>query len=618
VVGRSELVTLVRRVRRRRRWTAAVASSAWTVGLSAPTVAAALLIAKRLTPMAFTTQQLLGTVAAIAGLGAFCGALRRVPLYWCARAIDRAAESPTNDDRVLAALAFAEPATPAGRFVDALIVDAVARAKTIPPRRAVPAPAARLFLIGAGGIAVVVAAGLISTGSSQAITRDERPTRVRDGRAHIAAVIPLSPLTLNSELEDAQMAIAAARSTADGELARLSVQYEQLITDLAAGRIDAAAAIERLRDTTIAADIAADTAMRARAAVNAARVVLGAIRNPSGTGAALARAIDPSAAAHDANAVASAVDQLAARGQAGRASLQKAAAGAAAALARTAGSDGDTDANAPHRRRLEDPVAGGAENTAANAGADGAHDSEERQLQHLRRDLEQSAAGKTQQTARALSDLSQMARTAEARQRLSISARQLADRMQRDGTPIGDPNSMRRFARAARGGGTTDRPSTQPSSGGDAPARPAATVPATGSAETNSNQPTPRLGDTSGAASAPQDQTGTAAGVGTAGQGAGTGSGSGRPGAQQKNVAGASTGNDARVDLRDSDGAGPSRARVIGAAATQGFASSGYRRVFDDYHAAIEESLDTTAVPPGRRYLVRRYFQLIRPRTPTP
>jgi hypothetical protein len=78
---------------------------------------------------------------------------------------------------------------------------------------------------------------------------------------------------------------------------------------------------------------------------------------------------------------------------------------------------------------------------------------------------------------------------------------------------------------------------------------------------------------------------------------------------------GALGGRDAPVDVRENS-AGPSRAQVIGAAGARGFAAREYRRVFDDYHAAVEESLDATLVPPGRRSLVRRYFQLIRPRTP--
>jgi hypothetical protein len=62
------------------------------------------------------------------------------------------------------------------------------------------------------------------------------------------------------------------------------------------------------------------------------------------------------------------------------------------------------------------------------------------------------------------------------------------------------------------------------------------------------------------------------------------------------------------------DGAGPNRARVIGAAADRGFASPGYSRVYQDYQGAVEEALGASAVPEGKRYIVRRYFDLIRPR----
>ena len=50
-------------------------------------------------------------------------------------------------------------------------------------------------------------------------------------------------------------------------------------------------------------------------------------------------------------------------------------------------------------------------------------------------------------------------------------------------------------------------------------------------------------------------------------------------------------------------------------AADRGFAQHGYARVFADYQAAVEDAMATTAVPEGRRYVVRRYFDLIRPRT---
>ena len=41
-------------------------------------------------------------------------------------------------------------------------------------------------------------------------------------------------------------------------------------------------------------------------------------------------------------------------------------------------------------------------------------------------------------------------------------------------------------------------------------------------------------------------------------------------------------------------------------------------QTFEDYQPVVEESLATDAVPEGRRYVVRRYFQLIRPRARTP
>jgi len=74
--------------------------------------------------------------------------------------------------------------------------------------------------------------------------------------------------------------------------------------------------------------------------------------------------------------------------------------------------------------------------------------------------------------------------------------------------------------------------------------------------------------------------------------------------------------------VRVRDGAGPNRSEVIEASARRGFAARSYVRVFADYQPVVEESLATEAVPEGRRYVVRRYFQLIRPRdaggTPTP
>ena len=53
---------------------------------------------------------------------------------------------------------------------------------------------------------------------------------------------------------------------------------------------------------------------------------------------------------------------------------------------------------------------------------------------------------------------------------------------------------------------------------------------------------------------------------------------------------------------------------MINGAATKGFVTRGYAQVFSDYEAAVEDALGATAVPEGKRYIVRRYFDLIRPR----
>ena len=67
-----------------------------------------------------------------------------------------------------------------------------------------------------------------------------------------------------------------------------------------------------------------------------------------------------------------------------------------------------------------------------------------------------------------------------------------------------------------------------------------------------------------------------------------------------------------RVDGEQNDG--PSRSEVILGSAQRGFANRPYRDVYTDYSDHAEEVLERDRVPPGHRFHVRRYFQLIRPR----
>jgi hypothetical protein len=66
--------------------------------------------------------------------------------------------------------------------------------------------------------------------------------------------------------------------------------------------------------------------------------------------------------------------------------------------------------------------------------------------------------------------------------------------------------------------------------------------------------------------------------------------------------------------VQGKEGAGPSRSQTILGSAQKGFASTGYKRVYGDYTAVVEEVMSKEKVPPGYRFYIKRYFQLIKPR----
>jgi hypothetical protein len=74
-------------------------------------------------------------------------------------------------------------------------------------------------------------------------------------------------------------------------------------------------------------------------------------------------------------------------------------------------------------------------------------------------------------------------------------------------------------------------------------------------------------------------------------------------------------GDNRNVRVEGEQSAGETRSEVILSAADRGFASRGYRDVYTDYEDHAEEVLERDEVPQGYRFYVRRYFQLIRPRT---
>ena len=61
---------------------------------------------------------------------------------------------------------------------------------------------------------------------------------------------------------------------------------------------------------------------------------------------------------------------------------------------------------------------------------------------------------------------------------------------------------------------------------------------------------------------------------------------------------------------------GTSRSEVIQGAAERGFTARGYQKVYREYHTVAEEALARDEIPGGYRSYIRRYFELIRPREP--
>lgn len=66
--------------------------------------------------------------------------------------------------------------------------------------------------------------------------------------------------------------------------------------------------------------------------------------------------------------------------------------------------------------------------------------------------------------------------------------------------------------------------------------------------------------------------------------------------------------------VKGKEGDGPTTSEVISSAAQQGFAGREYQDVYAEYEKVVEEVLETEKVPPGYRFYVHRYFELIRPR----
>jgi hypothetical protein len=594
----------------------------------------------------------LGAAAGCVAAGMVLLAVRGISFSRCARALDRALGAgggePRNGDRMLAALGLVDhplrplppgQGTTSAAFIEAAIADALRSSGRMAPEAAAPWRRPRGL-----GVAATLAAGALVLA-----LWPQRPapasTTAGPAVASAAARLRIDQALLAADRDAVEEAARQAAALGDEALARLAAELGRILAALAEGGLDQSEALERLAGLAREAARAGAEGRALAQGLQAAAAALARDRTAGSAGLALA-SNDDRAARSALEALAARSAQMTARQRDALAqALARAAAAAAdpAAGSRAAGAAGqEPGGQAGGGDRAGSPASGpGGSNPAglassggadsagkAGAGEDGSGTAgqagagnDERQLRRLERELSSAAQGcqgTPEECARALREaganlppLARAAQRSNARRGLGRTAEQLRERLRRldSGDRAGRlaEQSFERAAGGARPSGASG--ATEGEDGEGAQQSPSSAVVAGPTSEGTSAATGESSRSEPGAAP-------TSAGAMVAGaDGVGRDPGADPLGPRQGATAGSR--GEAR-QARIKSGAGPSRAEVIEDGAHRGFARTEYQRVFEDYSAAVEESLDTTAVPPARRYLVRRYFQLIRPRVTAP
>lgn len=611
------LLALLRGIRRRvRLWMAvegAVAGAALGV-----LVAAAAVVAAHAAGRTVGVAGPVGLVSAGVALGALARATRRVSLASCARFADAALD---GQERVLSAYFLRDQDTPLAR---ALVIDASARARTLAPGGAVAPRRPKGLPALAVGALVLVAAALA-------------PVRTRPAQALVAAPpAPGAPLPLSAldvERDEARRAAATAIALDDERLAQLAVDLDGTLRRLAAGKISDGDALEQLAALQRRAAEAAQDAAREGQALAAAQKALAAEAATRGASEALSTDGDAGERARAALGSAAADNPK---------ETARALAAAAQGVSSALGSPADGNSDGKNQRRLSRPDD---KNGADDGASEPRSDREgERRLERLQRDLgdasdacrngDPSCRGRAEKSGGDLGRMAGRQQSTESLRRLQRSLQQMRERLGRGEMRGGDQSAQRGFERAARGDNGHEQEGQGQGQG-------------KGQGKAEAGQP---VGQADGVAGGEDSREGTADALtkdGKSGSGKQQGKGQGKGNQttglgeamaliqERETEANSSTGegqgNGAggpplgergdmqtrgrETEARVASGAGPNRAEVIGGAAYRGFAQRGYARVFSDYQAAVEDALAASAVPEGRRYVVRRYFDLIRPRT---
>jgi chemotaxis protein histidine kinase CheA len=253
----------------------------------------------------------------------------------------------------------------------------------------------------------------------------------------------------------------------------------------------------------------------------------------------------------------------------------------------------------------------------------------QRQLSKLDRELAKAAedllkemgasAEDFEQAAQDINRMSQEEMTEQEKEELRRRLQELRELMRQQGKG-GKERMMRlmKFGQKARGqkegegDGQNGKGMRTGGKGGDImigpPGSGGKSIPMPGSGQGSGQGEGKGMGQGSGQGEGKGDQPGGGAGKG--GESWGTGHDEGLKG-EASHLKGSTK--DVTAAAADT-GEGGASSQVIYGAAQRGFVGHGYKKVYTDYKTVAERVMNEDQIPPGYRFYVQRYFQLIRPR----
>ncbi len=235
----------------------------------------------------------------------------------------------------------------------------------------------------------------------------------------------------------------------------------------------------------------------------------------------------------------------------------------------------------------------------------------DRKLAEAARDLMKAQGASAEDLQSAAQDLNRMAKeemTRQQKEELLKRLQEMREILRQQGA--GGQQRMQRlmrFGRKARGQSGGPGGEQGGGKGQGQGVRPGQITPMLVPGEGGGEIPMAGMGQGSQGAGKPGDQPG---GGGPGGKEWGTG--------HDANVGGEST--ELKGQTKDvvaagvDTGEGTASSEVIYGAAQRGFVGRGYQKVYTDYQTVAERVMEQDEIPPGYRFYVRRYFQLIRPR----